>query len=224
MRASLLLFALALPFTAHAADEDDGVCRNGLFTENNTSFGLARVSAAPRAHFFSDMDGCPKAGAQCRQRGYLVTGDKVVTGRSTDGWTCVFYPGGGGGTAGWMASSSLSLLPVNPAPKQGAWLGDWESDRARYVTFTRKGAGFAIKGVAFWPSRNPDPRSRPGGPNMGEIDGTARAQGNQLVETGCSVRFILLGEWLVGSDPTRDCDGMNVTFSGVYKRAPVKRR
>ncbi len=224
MRRLSIIFVLALPITAQASEDDDGMCRNGVFTENNPALSLARVTARPRAHFFADMDGCPQAGARCQQRSYLVTGNKVVTGRRIGGWTCVFYPGGGGGTAGWMASSSLSVLPVNPAPTQDAWLGEWDSDGARYVTFSRKGADLRIKGTAFWPSRNVDLRSRPGGPNIGEVDGAARARGNRLHEEGCSVTFVLLGAWLAASDPTRDCDGMNVTFSGIYKRAPAKRR
>lgn len=224
MRALALLAAMALPIAAHAADADDGLCRNGLFAESNPALGLAVIKGKARASFYGDMDGCPQAGERCRLRSYLLGGDRVVTGRSTGGWTCVFYPGGGGGTAGWMESARLAAVPVNPQPAITAWLGDWQSDGARFVSLTRKGAGLAIKGIAFWPTRNPDPRERPGGPNIGEIDGAARPKGNSLFEEGCSVRFVLLGDWLVASDPTRDCDGMNVTFSGVYKRAPAKRR
>jgi hypothetical protein len=223
MKHLALLLAFALPLAAQAA-EDDGTCRNGLFTVDNPSPGLAMIRGKERAHFFEDMDGCPEAGARCRRKSYLIAGDKLVTGRSKGAWTCVFYPGGGGGSAGWMESNRLAAVPVNPAPPLSSWLGDWESDGARFVTFTRKSTGLAVKGTAFWPTRNPSPRDRPGGPNIGEIDGTARPQGNRLHEESCDVRFVLLGDWLVASDPTRDCDGMNVTFSGVYKRAAKGRR
>lgn len=220
MKRLLTLFALSLSVAAQAA-EDDGTCRNGLFAESNPQPGAAAIRGKARVHFLEDMDGCPQADDRCRKRSYLIGGDRVVTGRSMGQWTCVYYPGAGGGTAGWMQTSDLYRLPVNSQPPISAWIGDWESDGARFLTFARKGAGLSVKGMAFWPTRNPDPRQRPGGPNIGEIDGTAAPKGNRLTEEGCSVTFVLLGEWLIGSDPTRDCDGMNVTFSGVYKRAPA---
>ncbi|MFM5906186.1 MAG: hypothetical protein ACKOPO_01125 [Novosphingobium sp.] len=223
MRNTALLFALALPVAAHAA-EDDGTCRNGLFAETEVSVSLAAVAGKGRAHFWYDMDDCPQAGERCRLRSYLVAGDRVLAGRSKGAWTCAFYPGKGGGSAGWIESARLSRLPANPKPPIEAWLGDWESDGARYVSFRRKGVGLSIRGTAFWPARDVDPRERPGGPNMGEIDGSDKPAGNRLFESGCSVRFVLLGDWLVGSDPSRECDGMNVTFSGVYKRAAKARR
>jgi hypothetical protein len=223
MRTTALLIALALPAAARAAD-DDGLCRNGLFAEQETQVSLAAIKGKGRAYFYHDMDGCPDKGEGCRQRGYLVPADKVVAGRSKGAWTCVFYPSKGGGSAGWTETARLAPVPTNPQPPIAAWLGDWESDGARYVTFRRRGVGLSIRGSAFWPARDVDLRQRPGGPNMGEIDGADKPVGNRLFESGCSVRFVLLGDWLVASDPSRECDGMNVTFSGVYTRTAKARR
>lgn len=72
--------------------------------------------------------------------------------------------------------------------------------------------------MAYWPSASPSPEQRPGGPNMGEIGGLVSLSGSTAFEPECKVTFHLLGDILIASDPTRHCDGMNVTLSGVYLR------
>ena len=109
-------------------------------------------------------------------------------------------------------------LPVNPAPPLSAWLGNWSRYDSASLTFSANAKALLVKGHAFWPSANPDPRYRKGGPNIGEIDGTATVKGNRAHEAGCAVSFTLLGDILVAADPGRECDGMNVTFSGIYLR------
>lgn len=216
--AAAVFATLVLAGPARAEGEDDGMCRNGLFAEQNSSFGLARVTGAGRAHFLQDMDSCPNDSAACRQKAYLVTGDRVVTGRSKGAYVCAFFTNAGGGSAGWMAKSRLAALPVNPRPAPAAWLGRW-ADGDNWVRFGRLGTkGLRVDGMAWWPSANPSPEQRPGGPNMGEVSGPLRLMSNRAFEPGCAITFHLLGDVLVVSDPERRCDGMNVTFSGVYLR------
>ncbi len=212
-----LAFSLAFATPAQAQD-DDGMCRNGMFAEQNAEFGLARVIGRDRSRFYSDMDGCPQAGASCQGKAWLVPGDRVVTGRTSGAFVCVFYPNATGGTAGWMPRQRLAPIPVDSAPPLDRWLGRW-SDGDNWVRFSRQGSGLAVKGLAFWPAANPPASTRPGGPNTGEIDGSARPEGSRAAEPGCGIGFRLLGDYLVVIDPERTCDGMNVTFSGIYRRS-----
>lgn len=107
-----LAFSLACATPAQAQD-DDGMCRNGLFAEQNAEFGLARVIGRDRSRFYSDTDGCPQAGASCQGKAWLVPGDRVVTGRTSGAFVCVFYPNATGGTAGWMPRQRLAPIPVD---------------------------------------------------------------------------------------------------------------
>ncbi|MBK6801410.1 MAG: hypothetical protein IPG83_08000 [Novosphingobium sp.] len=212
--ACVLALAQAAPALAQA---DDGFCRNGLFGEENPGFGLARITGTDKARFYLDADGCPRQSAACLDKPYVLPGDRVVTGRSKAGFTCVYFPNAGGGTAGWMPAARLTALRVDPAPPLAAWLGRW-NDHDNTLRFTRRRDGLWVEGRAYWPSARPDPAFRPGGPNIGTMAGMVGRTGNRGSEPGCGVTFHLLGDIIVAADPGRACDGMNVTFSGVYLR------
>jgi hypothetical protein len=200
------------------AQEDDGSCRNGMFAEENNEFGVARVVGAGRLYFLQDLDGCPNATAACRQRAYVITGDRLVTGRSKGAYVCAYFPNSGGGSAGWVDRSRLRAETVNPRPTLAAWAGTWK-DFDNRVTLSSVRGGLEVEGEAFWPSANPSLEERPGGPNTGEIGGRLELDGNRAFEPECRVRFMLLGRYLIVADPTRSCDGFNVAFTGVYLRA-----
>jgi hypothetical protein len=214
LAAVVLTFAPATPLLAQV---DDGMCRNGMFAEENDAFGLARVAGLGKSRFYQDMDGCPAKAARCLTPAYVLTGDRVVTGRSKGDFVCTYFPNNVGGTAGWMPRSRLVALPIDPKPPLIRWLGTW-ADYDNNLRFARGGKGLRVDGMAYWPSANPSLAERPGGPNMGEISGLLRLTGNRAFEPGCKVTFHLLGDILIAVDPTRYCDGMNVTFSGVYLR------
>lgn len=209
--AGLAMLSLAGPVRA----EDDDMCRNGMFAEGNDSFALARITGPGKAHFLDDMNGCPGPSVACRQKAYVLPGDRVVTGRSRGGYVCTYFPNKVGGSAGWMPRERLAPLAITPRPAQ--WLGNW-ADGDNWLRIGRSKAGLRVTGMAFWPSARPSLQDRPGGPNMGEIDGPLRVNGARAEEPGCRVTFHLLGDVLIASDPHRVCDGMNVTFSGVYLR------
>lgn len=216
-RALVFVLALALPGVAVAA-EDDGTCRNGLFAEQNPTLGLARVAGKGRLHFLEDMDVCPAATAACQQKAFVIVGDRLVTGRSKGQFVCAFFPNKVGGTAGWVPRSRLVTLPVNPAPPASAWVGIWRN-YDNWISISRGGKTLKVEGQAYWPSANPSPQDRPGGPNVGVMESSSlRVTGNRAEEPGCEVTLRLLGDVLVAADPSRICDGMNVTFSGIYLR------
>lgn len=220
---SLWLLLVAVPSAAAAAEADDGTCRNGTFGVDNSIVGLGAVTGTGRAAFVADTGGCPNASAGCRLKSYLVGGDRVVTGRTRGKYVCVFYPSRGRGTAGWLETARLKSLPVRSGPPASAWLGQWSDEGNPRVRFTQRQGKLTVQGDAAWPSFNPSPKERPGGPNIGEIAEAVRTSGNRAYAPECRITFTLLGDLLVGADPQMQCGGLNVSFSGVYKRVPPRR-
>jgi hypothetical protein len=211
--------ALAATFaceTATAQDDAD-FCRNGLFGEEAEDVGVAEVLGTERLYFLEDMNGCPNATAACRQQSYVIPGDRLITARTKGEYVCAYYPNAGGGSAGWVPRNRLRQEAVDREPGLYEWAGEW-ADGDSTVDFSASSNALWVEGYAFWPSASPDPKLRPGGPNIGEVVGLVQVDGNRAFEPECEIRFTLLGDYLVVSDPTRHCDGMNVTFSGVYTR------
>lgn len=214
--ASFLLMAWSSAAGAQVRDED--FCRNGLFTIVNAPIGLARVIGTSRAWFLEDMDGCPNAEARCRQQAYVVPGDRVLVGNARGNYLCVYYPSRGGGTAGWMDAARLRRIESEPNPPLSAWVGRWSDEGDPRIRIARRGRRLTVEGEAFWPSRNPSAEQFPGGPNVGRVDEPLEVTGNAAHARECNISFVLLGDYLVGADPDRSCGGMNVSFSGVYRR------
>lgn len=212
---SLLLFAVSSPA---AAAIDDGFCRNGIFGVENPSVGLAVIAGKGRAHFLEDMNGCPNGESRCRQNSYVIPGDTVITGRSQGRYVCVFFPNKRGGGAGWMESVRLRPLPVSQNPPIREWVGQWSDLGNPEVRFYVRRRKLMVEGDSYWPSPNPPLSERPGGPNVGNISEPVRVTGNRAHATDCNISFTLLGNWLVAADPDMQCGGMNVSFTGVYRR------
>ncbi|MBV9993681.1 MAG: hypothetical protein JO127_00580 [Caulobacteraceae bacterium] len=202
--------------TAAYAQPDDLVCRNGDFPREQSRFGLAKVLGPERLNFLSDTDGCPSQAASCRQRAYVVAGDLLLTGRSHGAYVCAFFPGRGGGSAGWVPRERLAPAPAAASPPLTAWLGRW-ADGDDAIALSAKGALLSADGEAYWPSAH---TSRPGGPNLGELSGAAKPDGGRAVigeADGCQAVLTLVGDLLVVAD-NNGCGGMNVSFTGVYRR------
>jgi hypothetical protein len=213
---SVSLLLLATPSAVFAQDE--GFCRNGAFPIENNPVGRGVIVGEGRAQFLTDMDGCPSAEARCRQSAYVIAGNRVVTGRSNGSYVCVYYPSRGGGTAGWMDAARVRPVATNPNPPLSEWIGRWSDEGNPRVRFFRRGADLVIEGQAYWPSPNPSPRDFPGGPNEGSIDEPVRVSGNSARAGQCNISFTLLGDLLVAQDPERSCGGLNVSFTGIYRR------
>lgn len=211
-----------LAASAARAAEDDGLCRNGVFPKEQGQFGLAKVTGGGRLGFLGDMDGCPNETPACRGTGYVVAGDTLITGRAKGPYVCAFYPNRVGGSAGWVRADRLAPAPVDHAPALSAWLGRWK-DGDDSIRLTARGGALVADGAAFWPSANPSLAERPGGPNTGELSGSARPVGSRVVfrdgddQDACRATLTLVGPFLVVSD-NDNCGGMNVSFTGVYTR------
>jgi hypothetical protein len=217
---AVLLLGLMIASAARA-QAPDLTCRNGSFPQTETSIGLAKVVGAGRLTFLEDTDGCPGPAAACRQRAYVVAGDRLLTGRRRGEYVCAFFANRGGGSAGWVERARLGPLPVDAAPPPRAWVGRW-ADGDDTIALSLEHGALVADGNAYWPSAAPPLAQFPGGPNLGELSGTAKPKANRVVfadadPQGCSASLTLIGDFLVVDD-NQACGGHNVSFSGVYRR------
>jgi hypothetical protein len=185
---------------------------------------LARIKPGPRVHFYhgDDVSGCPVLTARCRSRAYLVAGDLVLVGKSRGILTEVaFADGAGRVTIGWLPARSLAPVPI-PAASPAGWRGSWSGDEAQIdITPGRRPGHFDVSGNATWGSHDPE-RVRIGGINFGGFSGEAApANGTMTIvdeeDPACRVSMRLIGPYLIANDAMR-CGGLNVTFSGIYRR------
>ena len=117
-----------------------------------------------------------------------------------------------------MEAARVSRIEVDANPPVSAWVGRWSEEGNPRIRIARRGRRLTVEGEAFWPSPNPSPDQFPGGPNVGSVDEALEVTGNSAHARICNISFVLLGDYLVGADPDRSCGGMNVSFSGVYRR------
>lgn len=204
---------------------------------------LAIVAPAGRLHFVKggEQAGCPGASAACVMGAFVVGGDAVVVSTTSGDYACVTFTGPAPkavSTSGFLPRAQLgaptSEPPVNVS---AAWTGEWRSGDEQTITIKPKGDGrIAIEGEATWGGHDPE-RVKRGGVNAGEIeaevsiadgaasfamddDGNTRPFDLKLPDDRdvCRVKLWRLGPYLVAQDNVR-CGGMNVTFTGVYRKA-----
>jgi len=134
------------------------------------------------------------------------------------GYVCAFYPNRVGGSAGWIRAGDLTRLADQHAHGLTAWVGEWR-DGDNSIRLSLKAGQLVAAGQAYWPGASPELKLFPGGPNIGEMAGAARPDGAKAVfdEDGCRVELRLIGPYLAATDNDQ-CGGMNVSFSGVYRR------
>lgn len=176
-------------------------CREGLYTAEHEL--ATAVVTSDRAVFQDDTkEGCPDvARTDCGAKAYVVKGDTVVVAQAFGDFQCAWYVGAKGNTVGWLRAADLAPEIV------GVW---------RYydneVTITSTPSGLAVKGLALWHGLGDNV-------HLGEIDGAlAPTSGGYTYDDGtCKVRFQRVGAWLALSD-NGNCGGMNVHFSGVFRR------
>ena len=216
-----LLIGLVLLVATPLSDTvDEGDCRNGGFPSENADFGLAIIKGTGRAYLLYDMDGCPNASGQCKKsaEGYVLPGDRVVTGRSKGGYVCAYFPSRGGGSAGWVDKPRLRSLAIDRTPPPSSWLGRWSDEGNPTVHIRGRRGVLHITGDMIWPGPQREKDWPPGWPRSGEIDGKLTLQGNRASydEDDCKVEFVLVGDMLIARD-NELCGGMNVRFNGVYR-------
>ena len=204
---------------------------------------LAIVTPKGRTHFVkgSEQAGCPGASAACAMGAFVVGGDAVVVSTTSGDYACATFTGPAPKavtTSGFLPRAQLgaplSQPPVNAA---SAWAGEWRSSDEQTLKIKPKGDNqIAIAGEASWGAHNPE-RVKRGGVNVGEIevevaiadgaaafaidgDGPAKPFDFKRPDNGdvCRLKLWRLGPYLVVVDNV-SCGGMNVTFTGVYRKA-----
>jgi hypothetical protein len=203
---------------------------------------LAIVKPGDRARFVkgAEQAGCPSASAACASRAFVVGGDAVVVSATAGDYACATFTGPKAvSTFGFLPRARLGAQPPEaPVNAPTPWAGTWQSGDEQTITIRPKPDGrIVIEGDATWGGHDPD-RVKRGAVNAGNVsaevsvadgvaaftvdgDGTTKPFDLKLpADSGaCSVKLWRLGPYLVAAD-NLGCGGMNVTFTGVYRKIP----
>jgi hypothetical protein len=218
----LLLVAAAARASAQAEGNPPNWCRNGAFAEDSEHFRLARVTGArgERAYFHNDLaDDCPRPGAKCRDKAYLVPGDEVIVSRTRGGWACGwFQPRRGPETVGWIEAARLDLREAEARPPLARWVGEWEFYRNSLSIRRATDGRLSVEGQAHWQGLGDNV-------HVGEVGGQVAPSGSTLAleDDTCRVTLRLVVPYLIVND-NGQCGGVNVTFDGVYRKKTPRRR
>lgn len=186
-----------------------------LIAEKITDLGIAKVIADGKVHLQNDAAGCPALGTRCERKAYTVKGDVLVTAHRRGPWICVEYPNRIGGTEGWLRADQIADVPVSKSPEVKDWIGQWTRDSQASLSIRAKAQTLVVDGQAIWVGANP------GQTNDGELNGEAQPSGASLKIAGddpCEASMRLLGPYLIVAD-NHQCGGLNVSFSGIYRRS-----
>lgn len=226
----LMTLALTLAFSgvsvlSQMPGNPDNWCRQGFFTRDSTDFavGVAKGRKETKTYFHrDDIETCPDM-ASCRTKSYVVAGDKVITNRKRGGFVCAWFaPLKGAPTVGWLNSSELDFPILLLDAREQDWVGEWKYAENNIIFAATKQPGtLTVKGNAFWKGLGDNI-------HIGELDGAAKYTDGKLEYSDgiggydCRVSMQLVTESFLIVADNMNCGGANVTFSGVYRKAPVK--
>jgi hypothetical protein len=216
-RRVIALVALSLGMLPGAAFAADPVlCRNGLFNQlEGIHLAKATPDATGKVHFRNDDSAKCPADASCAEKAYVVAGDQLLASKEYGGWVCAWYFSKKHEYVGWIRPTVSTPLPAHP-PALADWKGDW-TGWADVTLEPKPDGSIYVTGTAIWSGGN-------GNVHDGELDDTAKPVGNRLEigdakeEYACHVVFQLIGGYLLAND-SGYCGGVNVSFSGVYRRS-----
>ena len=223
----LMMAMLAAAAAAQTDGDPANWCRNGAFPSEIEEFRIGTVKAAKneKVYFYNDFeDECPTS-EKCKEKSYVVSGDKLVVSRTFKGFVCSWYsPAKGIPTVGWIKQEKVEIVDAPATPALSAWMGNWRfADNTITLTHNKLEGDLNVTGEAFWKGFGDNI-------HIGELDHRAEPKGTLLKagetdpdEYACKVTMQLIGSFLVVKD-NMNCGGMNVTFSGVYRRASEKPR
>jgi hypothetical protein len=156
-----------------------------------------------------------------------VTGDLVLSGKTSGGFTCVRYQPSTerkpAWTAGWPPTAALAPVAPTAAPEENDWLGNWDHPYGS-IEIKRGGLGGRLKidGFMLVPTAQDFHNgaiSAEATPRNGTIafldDGTLPLE--TKCESACRVRMQRIGPWLLVED-NQQCGGAGVSFTGLYHR------
>jgi hypothetical protein len=157
----------------------------------------------------------------------------LIVSRRRDAFVCATYVNAKGiERSGWLPADAVAY-DNEKTIASADWLGRWIRDEADISVKAGKAGALLIKGDATYGAGDPD-RVKRGAVNTGTIEGEVTPAGDSLsfamsgdatlpVDKGgeydCQVWMRRFGSWLIVDDNSH-CGGLNVTFSGVYRRKP----
>lgn len=219
----LMLILFGLSFSSYALEPYS--CRNGHFPTYD-DIHLAEIvgTASDKVYARGDWDGCPEQ-ASCKQKGYLIKGDRVLATKPSDGWVCIYYLGKKSDYVGWVKQQELRDISVPVAAKLDGWLGKWVSIGAINSIQIRPGSSgkLEVNGKAKWLGGKNSYREEI--VHFGQVHGVAHPNESRLVITennkdqSCMLSLNLIDVFLIAKDNEK-CGGVNVRFNGVYKQKP----
>jgi hypothetical protein len=213
---------------AAAASSEDRFCSGASFSDTPT-LNVGRIKAdAGKVNFRKNGDAtnaCPSTAPDCQEKAYLVPGDLVIAGVTKGDFVCVDYQTAKGSRGGWLPASAIEPAPAVTDPAN--WTGKWKRIEAD-ISIENAGGGLKAEGSATFGSLDPD-RVKRGAVNLGEFAGPLRVKGGEATFTdkdadpkdpdaSCRLRMVRAGEGLFVQDNLQ-CGGLNVSFSGLYRRA-----
>lgn len=207
--------------SAQLEGNPENFCRNGFFPRESSRYVIAKIKAkkGERIYFYGDnREDCPQ-GKNCRLKSYLIPNDEVIVSRKFGDFACAwFQPRKGSETVGWIPLKSLEFPEMLESVGAEAWVGEWSYyDNTIKIAKTAKPDVYKITGNAFWQGLGDNI-------HIGELDGEANLVEINLKygeadadEYACKVTMNAVGGFLIVAD-NLNCGGVNVTFSGVYRR------
>lgn len=204
---------------------------------------LVQVKPGERRFFYrmGETPGCPALTQKCRRSGYVLPGDILLAWQSGGGFTAVeFVTAKGQHSYGAIETEALEPVAAQATPPLSAWIGGWSRDSEANIVIKAIGrtGRLRVSGFAVWGMKDPV-RVRNGGIHDGELEGIFVPSGawGGVLEDGterldwqrafpfnsddgydCQAQFRLLGPYLLVTDDGDHCGGVNVTFSGVYRK------
>jgi len=187
---------------------------------------LVEIVPGPKRYFHAgeEREGCPAPTAACRRKGYVVAGDRLIAWEAKGTLTHVTYlaPGADRPSEGWVETAALRRVPL-ASPRATDWLGGWTGWEAEIdITRGARPGTLHIGGNATWGGHDPE-RVKIGAINFGMFGADVPAPGGENLaladsdDPDCRIALRLLGPYLLARDNDR-CGGLNVSFTGVYRR------
>jgi hypothetical protein len=213
----ILMLFLSAPVFAQLEGNPENWCRNGFFPSESEEYGRGKVKGQKneKIYFYGDEKNCP-AGGNCRLKSYVIPGDEVIISRRFGNFACAWYqPKKGPETVGWLPLNKLESVE---STGRRNWTGIWNFyDNEIKIAAAGTPNIYKVSGNAFWKGLGDNI-------HIGELAGDAKLVEGRLKygeddedEYACRVTLRLVGEYLIVAD-NLNCGGVNVTFSGVYRR------
>ncbi len=228
LRASLLSLA-GVAVQEAPVNTENRECNTWYPSGDLNSLKLAIVLGPGNAEYYDAWDCSPEKG-DCKLETAVPAGWPVAVHEAKGPWTCIWYENHSWGAGpGWMLTSRLQAMVIDPKPPLSAWTGTWtflgakpnrrkkESPQNSFLAIRhrQKGEELRVSGEAYYESEIDGRPIR----QWAGVEGSAKPDGNSLHVTDgvCEVDMKLIGSFLVVDD-NHGCGQLNARFRGFWQR------